>query len=84
LRIKIWYSLDLALQSNHTFGTIKSKKSRFEMDKPIRRKIFKYGNDVAFRLPEEYGIKPGDKLELVKTPRGAILHILSSEQGSKA
>ncbi len=49
------------------------------MSEPIRRKAFKYGKDVAVRLPKEYGLKPGDKVELKKGPKGLIMSILSEE-----
>jgi urease accessory protein UreE len=47
------------------------------MSEAVRRKTFKYGKDVAVRLPKECGVKPGDKLEVDRTARGIRIRILS-------
>ncbi len=47
------------------------------MSEAVRRKTFMYGKDVAIRLPKEFGVRPGDKLELKRNARGFSVCIIA-------
>lgn len=54
------------------------------MNATVKTSAFKTGNSVAVRIPKEFGIKPGEPIELVRNGKNIELRIGTDPEYERA